>query len=231
MAHSIILEKFQGPLDLLLQLIEQEKLDISEIAIAKVIEQYFAYLSKMEEKQPDELADFLVIATKLVYLKSKYLLPFLYPEPDEGPSLAEQLKLYKRYAQASKVVEKLWSRGLVAYGRAEPPPARSPEFALPGNASVMNLQSAMILLLRRLKPLAALPQVTIDHSVSVKHKIEAIYAKVKELHRLSFGDIWRAASSKTEIIVSFLALLELVKQQRVSIIQSVAFEDMVIRRV
>src|SRR3989338_6596602 len=120
MAKEIKLEKFQGPLDLLLQLIEQDELNITEISLSNVTEQFFDYLNKLEESRSEELADFLVIATKLVYLKSKHLLPYLYPEADEGPSLAEQLKLYKRYADASKEIGRLWEQGSIASGRIEP---------------------------------------------------------------------------------------------------------------
>jgi segregation and condensation protein A len=77
METAVTLEKFQGPLDLLLQLIEKEELPIAEISIAEVTDQYVRYLDTLEELFPEELADFLVIATKLLYLKSKTLLPYL----------------------------------------------------------------------------------------------------------------------------------------------------------
>ncbi len=231
MMMGIKSNQFEGPLDLLLQLIEQEKLSITDIAIAEVTEQFFKHLATLQEDSSEELADFLVVATKLVYLKSKQLLPYLYPPEDEGPSLAEQLKLYKRYAQASKLIEKMWGHGLVAYGRIEPPSPRSVEFVPPPNAAANDLHATMVLLLNHLKPLVALPQVTIDHSVSVKHKIEVIFNKLQELKKFTFSDILRSAESKTEVIVSFLALLELVKQERAFIHQTNAFEEMEIRRV
>lgn len=230
MTAELTLEKFQGPLDLLLQLIEQEKLQISEISLSKVTEQYFEHLKTLGEDCSEELADFLVIATKLVYLKSKYLLPYLYPEADEGPSLAEQLKLYKRYAEASKVVEQLWLGGNIAYGRVEPAPIPD-SFVMPANATANVLRGSMTFLLQRLKPLAALPQAAIDHAVSVKQKIAAIYERLKEFKKMSFRDIVQGVENRTEVIVSFLALLELVKQEKISIHQTNAFEEMVIRRV
>ncbi len=230
MTHQLTLEKFQGPLDLLLQLIEQEKLNITEVALAKVTEQYFAYLSGLGATRSEELADFLVIATRLVYLKSRELLPYLYPEEDEGPSLAEQLKLYKRYADASKEIERLWQRNAIAYGRLQPP--KKPEaFELPANARSKDLRLSFALLLERLKPIAPLPEVAIDRSISVKQKIESIYAALKKLRQVSFKHLLQHAENRTEVIVSFLALLELVKEEKVSIYQTGAFEDMLIKRV
>jgi len=230
MATNLVLEKFQGPLDLLLQLIEQEKLSITEVAVAGVTEQYFAYLSGLGEERSEELADFLVIATRLVYLKSKHLLPYLYPEEDEGPSLADQLKLYKRYADASKEIGQLWERGNVAYGRVEPP-LKAEGFILPANALAKDLHLSFVLLLERLKPIAPLPEVAIDRSVSVKQKIEAIYAALKKLRQISFKNLVQNAENRTEVIVSFLAILELVKEEKVSILQTATFEDMMIKKV
>ena len=223
------MDKFQGPLDLLLQLIEKEELNITDVTISKVTEQFFEHLNSFTEDRSDELADFLVIATKLVYLKSKNLLPFLYPEEDEGPSLAEQLKLYKKYADASKNIEQLWAAGRLAYGRIEPP-VKPEGFTLPLNAGLEDLKSAFLLLLKRLKPLNALPQVSIDRTVSVKEKIESIYAALKGLKNISFKKIVEQAENRTDVIVSFLAILELVKQEKVSIHQPMAFEDMMIKR-
>lgn len=227
---EIKLDKFEGPLDLLLQLIEREELQVSEIALAKVTEQYFAYLNTLGEQRSEELADFLVIATKLVYLKSKELLPYLYPEENEGPSLSDQLKLYKRYADASKVVEGLWLEGSVAYGRIEPP-ALVEGFVLPLNATAPDLHHSFTELLRRLRPISPLPEVHIDHSISVKQKIESIFNTIKQWSTLRFTDLFGVAKNKTDVIVSFLALLELIKQEKISIHQLDSFDDMEIKKV
>jgi segregation and condensation protein A len=230
MAKEIKLEQFQGPLDLLLKLIEEEQLSITEISLATVTEQFFHYLSSLEVNRSDELADFLVIATRLVYLKSKQLLPYLYPAEDEGVSLADQLKLYKRYADASKLVEERWKLGWQAYGRIEPAPPQE-GFVLPINARPTDLHSTLVQLLKRLKPVNPLPAVTIDRTVSVRQKVIAIYEALQSLHRVSFRDIVGNAENKTEVIVSFLALLELIKDAKISIHQNVAFDEMMIDKV
>lgn len=227
---NINLEKFSGPLDLLLELIDQEKLVITEISLAQVTDQFFQYLNTLDENRSEELADFLVIATKLVYIKSRQLLPYLYPQEDEGESLADQLKFYKRYADASKVIEKMWGAGKMAYARMEP--KFIPEgFSLPLNATGKDLHSSILLLLKGLKPIDPLPQVKIDRAVSVREKVKAIYDALNKIKNLKFKDILDNSVSRTDVIVSFLALLELVKSEKVAIQQENAFNEMVIRKI
>lgn len=228
MVTELKLEKFEGPLDLLLQLIDQEKLSITEIAISKVTEQFFSYLDKLEKNRPEELADFLVVAARLIYLKSHHLLQYASPQEEEnGPALADQLKLYKQYVDASKTINILWQAGKIAYGRVEPK-VQAKEFVLPANADTSSLHKAMTFLVNRLKPLEALPKVTIDHSVSVKQKIDAIRNLLKNAKQFSFKQLLSSAKNKTEIIVNFLAILELVKEKSVLVKQTLAFEDMLI---
>lgn len=227
---DIKLEKFEGPLDLLLQLIEQEELNITEVALSKVTEQYFAYLNKLEAGRSDELADFLVIAAKLVYLKSKNLLPFLRAdEEDDGETLADQLKMYKRYVEAGKHLNELWSRELVAYERNEPP-LKIREFILPINAGAESLRQSMLVLIRRLKPISPLQTATIDYSVTIKQKLDNILEMLGKGERFSFVSLLSDAKNKTEVIVSFLAILQLVQQRSAAIRQSGAFKELMIEK-
>ena len=215
-------------MDLLLQLLDEEKLSISEIALSKVTEQFFVYLDKLEDNRSEELADFLVVAAKLIYLKSHSLLQYAYPEDeDSGPSLADQLKLYKQYVEASKIINGLWEKQAIAYGRVEPP-VKSAKFVLPANAGQNSLRDAMMFLLNRLKPLEPLPKVSIDHSISIKQKIDAIRDLLKNGKEISFKNLLSSAQNKTEVIVSFLAILELVKQKSVHFRQVNAFADLLV---
>lgn len=227
---EVKLEKFTGPLDLLLGLIEEEKMEISDISISQVTEQFFNYLNALEEKCPEELSDFLVVATRLVYLKSKNLLPYLMPEEDEGPDLADQLRLYKMFVEASVKVNKMWNDDNLAYGRFEPP-FRPIEFALPLNAGLENLKNAYLNLLKRIKPVDPLPQVKIDRSISVKKQIESIYNLLKSTKKVSFSEIIKSSGSRTEVIVNFLALLELIKSEKIFITQNNSFEDIEINKI
>lgn len=101
-------EKFQGPLNLLLKLIEKEKLDITEVNLAKIANQYIEYIKKLTKIDPDDLADFLVVAAKLLLLKSKALLPYLcFEDEDETDELEKQLKMYKEFLQATEQIENI----------------------------------------------------------------------------------------------------------------------------
>ncbi len=228
--REIKLEQFSGPLDLLLALIEQEKLNINDIALSKVTEQYFAYLNKLEERRPEELADFLVIATKLVYMKSKNLLPQISPEEDDGPSLADQLKMYKRYIEASRDVDRLWNKNVVGYGRLESP-VKAEGFVLPVNAKGDDLKQAFVNLLKRLKPINPLPKISIDRAISVKQKIDSIFDLLKRHKKLNFSTILAGAENKTEVIISFLAILELVKFGNAAVYQNKTFADLEISKI
>lgn len=228
---EVNLEKFTGPLDLLLSLVEDQKMEITEISISQVTEQFFNYLNKLENEAPEELADFLVVATRLVYLKSKTLLPYLMPEEDEGPDLANQLKMYKKFVEASVLINEMWNEKKLAYGRIEPLPVVIKEFVVPQNAGLEDLKNSYLQLLKRLKPIDPLPQIKIDRSISVKRQIDSIYNLLKTTKKVSFSEIIKTAGSRTEVIVNFLALLELVKSEKIFITQNNSFEDIEINRV
>ncbi len=230
MPTEIKLEKFEGPLDLLLQLIEQEKMTITEVSLSEITEQFLHYLDRMGDDRSENLADFLVIATKLVYLKSKHLLPFLQPEEDDGPSLADQLKLYKEYLEASKKINIFWSANRISYGRLEPP-VKAIGFVMPLNAQKDDLYSSFLFLLKRLTPINPLPVVHMDRAISVKQTIDSIRNIFKTHQQLNFKQLLNDATSRTEVIVSFLAILELIKENSIYIKQGGAFEDLLITKV
>lgn len=229
MATAFKLEQFEGPLELLLTLIEEEKLPLTDISLARVTEQFLQQLKEFSEEgtveKTAEVADFLVVATKLLYLKSRLLLPYLEPEEADGPTLADQLKLYKEYVSASKEIARLWERSLLGYGRSEPP-LKAEGFMLPTNAKAAQLEKTFAGLVKRLRPLKALPQVAIDRTISLKEKIEAIYAALQNVTRFTLRSLTNEAENRTEVIVTFLAILELAKQQRVQLKQETCFSDL-----
>lgn len=227
MLATLKIGSFEGPLDLLLQLIDGQKLPITDISLSAVTEQYFAYVHSLGENQSEALADFLVIGTKLVYLKSRELLPDLTPE-GEGLPLAEQLRLYQRFIVASRQVVALWNQARLAYGRVHPL-RKAATFSVPANATPLNLHAAFTQLLVRLKPINALPQAQIDRTVSLRERISHIFEFLKQWKKASFRQLVHGAKSKTEVIVGFLAVLELFKQDKVSVEQAAAFGDMEIK--
>jgi segregation and condensation protein A len=221
-------ERFEGPLDLLLQLVEQEELDIAEISLATVAEQYVAHVRKNKGKiPPEELADFLVVAAKLVYLKSRLLMPSLEDEElDEGPDLATQLRLYQKFMGVATKLHERWNEGHVCYGR-DPKPVRSlqPTFAPPPDLTNELLISVMKHVIARLKPIVKMPQVAIRRIVRIQDKIGELAQRLRNTAKLTFANFVSNAKDKQERLVSFLALLELVKQRVVTVDQQGIFED------
>jgi len=230
MKPELTLDQFSGPLDLLLSLLEESKLNISEVSLSSITEQYLTYLDTLEDNRAEELADFLVVGSRLLLLKSKMLLPQFAPEEDEGPSLEEQLRLYKVFLEASKAINRRWRDDRRSVFRFEPP-RRPLQFAAPVNFSRDSLRQSMLQLVDRLTPPKPLPETAIDRAVSMKETIERIRALLKKSRRLSFGELLTSARNRTEVIVNFLALLELMKQKVVALRQEEGFGEIVISRV
>jgi segregation and condensation protein A len=224
-------EVFTGPLGLLLSLLEEKKMDVTEIALSQVTEQFLAYLDTLGARKEEELADFLVVATKLLLLKSRALLPQFFPEEEEeAGSLEEQLRLYKRFVEASKKMNALWLDARRTLFREEPP-TRPEGFVPPKHVSAEQLRHVFADLLKRLEPPKPLPKTYIDKTVSVREKIDEIRAFLKKKRRLIFSEAIIDKKNKTEIIVGFLALLELVKQQQIGLKQQGTFTDIVIEKI
>ena len=230
MSVEIKLEQFSGPFDLLLSLIGEQKMSISEIALSEVTEQYLNYLDKIENNRAEELADFLVVATRLLFLKSKYLLPQFTPEEPEGPGLEEQLRLYKAFVDASKKINNIWLNNNKSVFRIEPP-RKAEGFVPPENLTLDSMYQSMVKLVHRLKPPKPLPQTKIDKTISLKEKINNIRRLLSRRNKIGFREMLSGAENKTELIVGFLALLELVKQSSVVLNQSSSFEDIMIEKI
>jgi segregation and condensation protein A len=224
-------KQFSGPLDLLLSLISEEKMSITEIAISEVTEQYVRYVDGLEEDQisPEELADFLVVAAKLLLIKSRALLPLFAVEEEDGPSLADQLRLYKAFVDASKWINSMWLDPNQGFFRLEPL-RKSEGFVPPANATVETLHGSMLQLLLRLAPPKPLPKTTLDKGVSLKDKITNLKLLIAKHKSILFHHTVENMQNKTEMIVSFLALLELVKQEEVQFQQETHFGDILVSK-
>lgn len=229
---DIRLAQFSGPLDLLLSMIQEKKLAINDIALSAVTEQYLSYVDKLEEDaSPSEVADFLVIASRLLLMKARILVPSFFPDEEEDEqSLATQLRVYQAFVQASRQLHKRWLHMDQSFMRIEPP--RVVEgFHPPENLNANAMRECMMRLLKKIAPLKPLPQVHIDKTVSLKEKIQQIRQTLSKLGKQHFFDIVEHRQNKSEVIVSFLALLELVKQRTVVLEQDIAFGDILIESV
>lgn len=232
-AYSVRLPVFSGPLDLLLQLIEREELDVSKVALAKVTDQFLAHLQHVEELHIQEIADFLVIAAKLILIKSEALLPrppaIVPDENDAGLELARLLQSYKKYKQAALLLQ-LWQRsGRRTFVRLATPPKPEPKLDLSG-VTLQHLHAAMVRSLA-LKPEPRTPvaDLVARPRVTIVQKIRTVAHALRARGHASFFGLLRSARSRTEIVVTFLAVLELVKRRLVTVRQDHRFGDIEIK--
>ncbi|MFA6042778.1 MAG: ScpA family protein [Patescibacteria group bacterium] len=229
--RNITVEKFEGPLDLLLQLIETEELDITQVALAQVTEQYLRTLEGATNVGPEELADFLVVAAKLLLIKSRVLLPQLQVgDETEATDLERQLKMYKAYLDASRAVAKIIHKRRFTFGRGKPAVMIEQKFSPPPSLTSAALHVTFLTVLQELEPIISLPKAVIERTVSIAEKIEHIRVLILDQALVSFKQIVQQAGSKTDVIVSFLALLELVKQRGIMVKQTALFDDIAIQR-
>jgi segregation and condensation protein A len=216
--YEIRLPVFEGPLDLLLHLIEREEMDVTTVALAQVTGQYLAYLAELEHRQVKELADFLVVAAKLVLIKSRSLLPrppALTPEAqDVGDELVRQLQVYKRFKEIGALLHEREQQGLRGYVRIAPLPHLEPQLDL-GDVTFHDLLAAVQEALEAI-PAPPVGQVVAPITVTVAEQIVCI--------------ILSAATTRVEVIVTLLALLELIKQDQISVRQEKLFGQIIIEQ-
>jgi segregation and condensation protein A len=227
-------EKFQGPLGILLKLIEQEEMDITEIALAKIADEYLEYIRQAGNIGPEEMADFLVIAAKLLFIKSKALLPYLITaeEEEEINELEGQLRMYKEFVDASvKIAEiagtkKFLFSPLVTGKNFRRFKVEKPSFSAPKNINTILLQEKFLSLLERLQVKEEkLDEAKLEPKISIDERIDHIRTLLSQKLRFSFSQFLRNAKSKTEVIVSFLAVLELAKQRELLFEQEELFSE------
>ncbi len=194
------------------------------------------YLKRMETvKVPvEELADFLLVASRLIYLKSRELMPYLMrdEEAEEGiDELEEQLRVYKEFVEASKKLEERFGKATMMarpYVRVK---QLEPVFLPPPSLNVAGLFEAYKNVTKRLEPFFALQETSMERIKSVEERIEEMKGALETRARVSFSEVVRGARSKMEVVVSFLALLELLRRQVVSVEQKGAFGEIELSKV
>lgn len=225
---------FEGPLDLLLQLIERAELDITSIALATVTDQYLTYIRALQQNaRAEEISAFLVIAAKLIQIKSEALLPRPpvreVGEEDPGEALARQLRIYKRFKELANTLEQREDQGLHTYLRLAPPPKVEGRLDL-SDITLPDLLDAANSIFANQKDKQALGTVISAPKVTIREKIAYIADALGKDKNSSFKLLVGEATSRLEIVVTFLALLELVKRYRVSARQDGLFGSIEIER-
>jgi segregation and condensation protein A len=231
LGYQVSLDVYQGPLELLLRLIERQELDITRVSLALVADQYLAHIDAARQASAANMADFLVIAARLLVLKSRVLLPKAEEDDEEEEEweteLIDRLREYKRFKEVAAQLGEIEKMGLRAYPRVAPPPKLEPRLE-PGQASPAELLAALQRALDAHPPSPTVDRVVAPVTVHIVDCIAGILDRVQDGRRVRFTTLMRHARSRVEIIVTFLALLELIKQQRVAARQERAFGEIII---
>lgn len=226
MSYQVALLNFEGPLDLLMQLIERSQLKITEIALSDITEQYLTYIEQLEDLDPLELNQFVELASKLMFIKSRELIPTLSPDETEADietELSQQLNRYAHYRKAAAYLEHLLSRGQQTWNR--PAPIIKPAVPPPSNLSLAELESLFRQALAHQQPAGRV-------QISRLPKTEELIARIEQANdqKISFGELLASAHSRLELVMLFSVLLELLKQQRISVHQESQFGDIIINK-
>ena len=228
-SYQVALPVFEGPLDLLLHLIEREELDITQVSLAQVTNQYLEYLSHLSERDPDNLADFLVVAAKLLLIKARVLLPqppssISTEDEDIGQDLIQQLIEYKRFKEAARWLRQLDEQGLHSYIRLAGVPTLDRVVDL-GEVTLDDLLAAVRDVLAIKPPELSVNGTVAPITVTIADQMDLISRKTARGGSVSFRHLLERATTRIEVIVTLLALLEMVKQLRVTMSQDKRFGD------
>lgn len=227
-------QKYTGPLEKLLELIEERKLEITQINLAEVTASFLGYVKNLGETTPAVLADFLVVATRLILIKSKALLPEIQLTEEEERDIKDlegRLKIYKEFKRASQFIGELWSKNRQSFSRQFLMNlSEGAVFYPPKDLKTADLVGTIRKLLFSLKSIIPEAATTVKEViVSIEEKMKELTARFQEAVEHTFKSL-SGGKSRKEIIVSFLAILHLLKDRLVRAEQKGQFEDIIIRK-
>ncbi len=233
MEYEVNLDKFSGPLDKLLELIEAKELEITLVNLAKVTGDFLGYLKALDDeaKHPSVLADFVVVASRLLLIKSKAILPSLELTEEEETDIKDleaRLKIYKEFKSASEEMKKLWNSRKSSYGRelfSNLPVVFYPS----SNLTLESLEREILELIKELKGLIPEKQTVRKIIITVEMKVKELLERFKESAEHSFQSLSKE-KSKIEIIMLFLAMLHLIRDRVAKAQQGGQFSDITISK-
>jgi len=238
MDYHVKLDMFEGPLDLLLHLISKAKIKIEDISITEITEQYLDYLDKMKEFDVEIASEFLVMAATLLYIKSRSLLPKLkdeeQEEADPEQDLIRRLSEYKKYKEASEKLrerENIYSN--IYYKLPEElvdEKEKSYSTLIEGDANDLLLAFLKLMAQRNFQKTERRVYPIIRRSVTVSQRIQEIKDILYKTYQCSFFQLLEDNCHRSDVVVTFLALLEMLKDNQIRIYQQGQFEDIIIRR-
>ncbi len=223
---SIKTEVFEGPLELLLELVEKRKLLINDISLASVTDEFMARVAEMQEMSLPGTANFVALAATLLLIKSKSLLPVFELTPEEEHSIEElegRLRLYQIYRTAGEVVREAF--GVRISHERQYVPDTTPLFLPDLFCSGNELRTAMSRVISELPIKEEKPRVQIKKVVSLEEMIERLHQRIEKQMKLRFSELMSGSTGKHDLIVGFLAVLESVKQGSILVSQISRFDD------
>ncbi len=231
--YELKLDKFSGPLEKLLELIEERKMEITMVNLAEITNDFFKYLQGLtqENAHPSIIADFVIVASKLLLIKSKALLPSLELTQEEEKDIKDlelRLKIYKEFKEASLEIKKIWDKKQYSFGKelfTDLPPIFYP----PEKMEVRDLVNPIEKIIVELKALIPEKKNIKKAVFSVKEKMEELLNRFKQRAENSFKTITES-KSKLEIIIFFLAVLHLIRDRLITSTQGGQFSDIIIKQ-
>jgi segregation and condensation protein A len=234
-SYTIDLPIFSGPLDLLLHLIDRQELDITAVSLAQVTAQYLAQIEQLKQNRLENLIDFLVIGARLTVIKSRALLPetltFAGDEEEEedlAEALIRQLKQYKRFKQAAAWLAAREEKGWRTYLRVAPPPRVERQLDLSG-VTPQTLYTAVLDVFSQLSDREDSVSLVQPSRITIEQQIGRLRYRLKQQRPFLFHDLLSSTRDRTELAVTLLAFLELIKRQEAIAHQPTMFGPIEIR--
>lgn len=228
MSFAIKTEVFEGPLELLLSLIEKRKLLINDISLAQVTDDFIKYVESHSEMPISQSSQFIVIASTLLLIKSKSLLPTIELTEEESTSIEDlelRLKIYQKYREAGEQIAAMFGQN-ISFERNSSQINQEIVFAPSKNISIESMKESVIRAIQKLPKVEKIPQAIVRKVVSLEETIQKLTNRVKNSLQMSFREFsGMGKEEKVNVIVSFIAMLELVKQGMIAVTQSEAYED------
>ena len=216
MPFSIKTDSYEGPFELLLDLIETRKLLVNDLALSSITEDYIQHVRGQESFPVEETANFIQIAATLLLIKSKSLIPDLELSEDENADvedLKRRLEAYERVREAARELSRIYGRTVMVPAGERPSDV---VFAPSRDLSASALAEAMARVLAAREAVEELPEARVKPLVTIEEMMDRLAKRVQKAMTLSFKEFSKSSKEKIEVIVSFLALLELVKQGAVA---------------
>lgn len=231
--YEVKINQFSGPLEKLLELIEAKKLEITVISLGEVTADFLNYLKSLEDdaKHPSVLADFVVVASRLLLIKSKALLPSLELTEEEEKDIKDlesRLKIYKEFKTASLNISQFWNRGEQSFSREflmDLPPIFYP----PKDLKMSGIEKAIKEILKDLQSLVPENKTIKKAVITIEEKVKELIERLSRQAQHSFEDLSKD-KPKLEIIVLFLAILHLLRDRLIKVDQNESFSDIIIRQ-